>query len=64
MVAMSMFHLSGFGGLLLLILDLWALVSILNSPRDTGTKVLWLLLVLLLPLLGFLLWLIAGPRAR
>lgn len=64
MVAMSMFHLSGFGGLLLLILDLWALVSILNSPRDTGTKVLWVLLVLLLPLLGFLLWLIAGPRAR
>lgn len=64
MVAMSMFHLSGFGGLLLLVLDLWALVSILNSPRDTGTKVLWVLLVLLLPLLGFLLWLIAGPRAR
>ncbi|WP_428335036.1 PLDc N-terminal domain-containing protein [Paenirhodobacter sp.] len=64
MVAMSMFHLSGFGGLLLLILDLWALVSILNSARDTGTKVLWVLLVLLLPLLGFLLWLIAGPRSR
>lgn len=64
MVAMSMFHLSGFGGLLLLILDLWALVSILNSPRDTGTKVLWVLLVLLLPLLGFLLWLFAGPRSR
>ncbi|MGD9916544.1 MAG: PLDc N-terminal domain-containing protein [Paenirhodobacter sp.] len=59
-----MFHLSGFGGLLLLILDLWALVSILNSARDTGTKVLWVLLVLLLPLLGFLLWLIAGPRSR
>ena len=63
MVAVSMFHLSGFGGLLLLILDLWALVSILNSPRDTGAKVLWVLLVLLLPLLGFLLWLLAGPRA-
>ncbi|GHF55104.1 PLDc N-terminal domain-containing protein [Seohaeicola zhoushanensis] len=61
---MSMFNLSGVGGLLLLALDIWALVSIVSSSTSTGRKVLWSLLVFLLPLLGFLIWLIAGPRAE
>lgn len=61
---MSMFNLSGVGGLLLLALDIWALVSIISSSTSTGRKVLWSLLVFLLPLLGFLIWLIAGPRAE
>ncbi|WP_376876674.1 PLD nuclease N-terminal domain-containing protein [Albirhodobacter sp. R86504] len=56
-----MFELSGLGGLLLLALDLWALVSIFGSRESTGAKVLWSLLVIVLPLLGFLIWLIAGP---
>ncbi|WP_038145929.1 PLDc N-terminal domain-containing protein [Thioclava atlantica] len=59
----GMFGLNGFWGLILLALDIWALVSIVNSDRETGSKVLWVLLVFLLPLLGFLIWLIAGPRA-
>jgi hypothetical protein len=57
----SMFELSGLGGLILLALDLWALISIFGSRESTGTKVLWSLLVIVLPLLGFLIWLIAGP---
>ncbi|MCL7465179.1 PLDc N-terminal domain-containing protein [Phaeovulum sp. NW3] len=58
-----MFELRGLGGLLLLALDIWALVSIINSSRRTGSKVLWCLLVVLLPLLGFIIWLVAGPRS-
>ncbi len=58
-----MFELTGFGGLVLLALDIWALVSIIGSSRPTGSKVLWALLVILLPLVGFLIWLIAGPRS-
>lgn len=60
----NMFGLTGFWGIILLALDIWALVSIVNSSRSTGSKVLWALLVFLLPLLGFLIWLIAGPRAK
>lgn len=60
---MSMLNLSGLGGLLLLALDIWALVSIFGSSASTGRKVLWSLLVFLLPLVGFLIWLVAGPRA-
>ncbi|MCB1339744.1 MAG: PLDc_N domain-containing protein [Pseudooceanicola sp.] len=61
---MSMLSLSGFSGLLLLALDIWALVSIIGSNTTTGRKVLWSLLVFLLPLVGFLIWLVAGPRAE
>ncbi|MDN5787510.1 PLDc N-terminal domain-containing protein [Pseudorhodobacter sp.] len=57
-----MFNLSGFGGLIILALDIWALVSIFGSRASTGAKVGWALLVIILPLLGFIIWLIAGPR--
>ena len=58
-----MLELSGFGGLVILALDIWAIVSIVGSNASTGRKVLWTLLVVILPVLGFLIWLIAGPRA-
>lgn len=57
-----MFELTGFFGLILLALDIWAIVSIIGSRASTGAKVLWTLFVIILPLLGFLVWLIAGPR--
>ena len=58
-----MLQYAGLGGFVLLALNIWAIVSIIGSGRGTGAKVFWTLLVLVLPLLGFLLWLIAGPRA-
>ncbi|MGR3571461.1 PLDc N-terminal domain-containing protein [Brevirhabdus sp.] len=57
-----MVKVSGIGGLILLVLDIWAIVSIIGSNASTGKKVLWTLLVILLPLLGFIIWLFAGPR--
>lgn len=59
----NMFQLRGFGGLIILALDLWALISIFGSGASTGKKLLWSLLVIVLPVLGFLIWLLAGPRA-
>jgi len=38
-------------------------VSIVGSTATTGRKVLWVLLVLILPLLGFIIWLLFGPRS-
>jgi hypothetical protein len=57
-------NVTGIGGLILLALDIWAIVSIVGSGISTGRKVLWVLLVLFLPLVGFLIWLVFGPRAR
>ncbi|PRY85391.1 PLDc N-terminal domain-containing protein [Donghicola tyrosinivorans] len=58
-----MLEVGGVGGLLVLILDVWALISIVGSSASTGRKVIWVILVLLLPVLGFILWLLFGPRA-
>jgi hypothetical protein len=58
-----MFELAGLGGLIVLVLDIWALVSIIGSSASTGAKVLWCLLIIVLPILGFLIWLVAGPRS-
>lgn len=55
-------EVSGPLGLLLLIADVWAIVSIVQSPAGTGAKVGWIVLILLLPVLGLLIWLLAGPR--
>lgn len=59
-----MSNYTGFGGFIVLVLDIWAIVSIMGSATSTGKKVLWILLVLLLPIVGFVIWLIIGPRSR
>ena len=55
---------SGFsiGSLVLLALDIWAIISILNSSASGERKALWIVLVVLLPLLGLILWFFLGPR--
>ena len=58
-----MFELTGLFGIILLARDIWALISIFSSSASTGAKVLWALLVIVLPLLGFIIWLVAGPKS-
>ena len=50
-------------GLLVLIADVWAVVNILQSTADTAKKVLWTVLVIVLPVVGFILWYFAGPKS-
>lgn len=52
----------GLWGLLVLIADIWAIVNIVQSGADTGRKVLWVVLVIVLPVVGFVLWFFLGPR--
>jgi Phospholipase_D-nuclease N-terminal len=52
----------GLGGLIVLIADVWAIVNIFQSSADTGKKVLWTVLVIVLPVLGFILWYFLGPK--
>jgi hypothetical protein len=53
---------NGLLGLLILIGDVWAIINIVQSSATNGKKLLWVLLVLLLPLLGLILWFFLGPR--
>jgi hypothetical protein len=52
----------GFFGLILLILNVWAIISTFQSTASVGRKVLWVVLILIFPLLGFILWLMLGPK--
>ena len=45
-------------------LDVWAIASIINSGESNGTKLIWILLVALLPVVGLIIWWFAGPKAN
>jgi len=51
-------------GLLVLVLDIIAVVSVLKSGADSGTKLLWIVLIVLLPFLGMVLYFLMGPGRR
>lgn len=54
----------GIFGLIILIADIYAIVSTVGSRESTGSKVVWIVVILLLPVLGFILWWLFGPKAR
>ena len=57
--------LTGFNsvlGLLILAADIWAIINILQGSASNVKKLIWILVVLLLPVLGLLLWFFLGPR--
>jgi succinate dehydrogenase/fumarate reductase cytochrome b subunit len=54
---------NGLLGVLILIGDVWAIINIAQSSATSGKKALWIVLVLLLPLLGLILWFFLGPRS-
>lgn len=58
------FGYGGIIGILILIGDIWALINILQSSADNGKKLLWVVVVVLLPLIGLILWYFLGPKSR
>ncbi|WOI57505.1 PLD nuclease N-terminal domain-containing protein [Palleronia sp. LCG004] len=52
----------GIFGIIVLIADVYALYNIITSGASTLAKIVWCLVVLILPILGFIAWLVAGPR--
>ncbi len=55
---------SGLLGILHLALVIWAAVSIMGSRASQGRKVLWILVVLVFPVVGLILWFLLGPKGR
>jgi len=53
---------TGYGivGLIVFILDIIALISVLGGRGSVGHKLLWTLLILVLPLLGMILYYLIG----
>ena len=48
-------------GLIHLVLMVYAIVKIAQGHAGTGSKVIWIVVILLLPVLGLILWFIFGP---
>ena len=57
-----MYGYNGLWGLLVLAGDIWAVINIFQSSASNQKKLLWTLLVVLLPLVGLVLWYFLGPR--
>lgn len=51
-------------GILILIFDIWAIVTTLSSSASTAAKIGWTLLILFLPVVGLIIWYFAGPKGR
>lgn len=55
-------QITGLLGLLVFIADIWAILNIVQSRNTSGSKLLWIVLILLLPVLGLAIWFFFGPR--
>ncbi|MCC5983791.1 MAG: PLDc N-terminal domain-containing protein [Rhodobacteraceae bacterium] len=51
-----------FSGLLHLIIVVFVTISVVGSRATTLAKTLWVLGVFFFPIIGFIVWLLAGPR--
>ena len=56
-------QVNGLLGLLILAADVFAIISIFQSGASNEKKALWIVLVVVLPLVGLILWFFLGPRS-
>jgi hypothetical protein len=56
--------LGGLLGLIIFIADIWAIINIFNSGEKGSTKIIWVIVILLLPVIGLIIWLLAGPKSQ
>ena len=54
--------MGGLIALIVLILDIIAIVDLFKSAKDTGNKILWLILILILPVAGMILYFLIGKK--
>lgn len=48
-------------GVLVLIADIFAIIKVLKSRVPDINKLLWIVLIILLPLIGLIIWYFMGP---
>ncbi|WP_421790210.1 PLDc N-terminal domain-containing protein [Hyphobacterium sp.] len=56
------FEIAGPIGLLVLVFSIYAILHVARSPAAPVLRVLWIAFILLVPVIGFLVWLFIGPR--
>jgi hypothetical protein len=56
--------MTGLLSLVVLVLDVFAGYNVVTSSVDAPKKIAWILLIVLLPVVGFLAWAFIGPRGK
>lgn len=51
-------------GLLILVLDVVAIVSAIQSNLDPVMKLIWVVVILALPVIGMVLWFLVGAKMQ
>ncbi len=59
-----MIEITGLFGLILLVGVIYAVVKTVSLSASTGSKVLWILALLVLPVIGLIAWFIFGPKGK
>lgn len=57
-------ELQGLLGVVILILDIYAILKIAQSSAEVLSKAIWIAVVVLLPVLGLILWFLFGPGGK
>jgi hypothetical protein len=52
----------GILGLMIPIADIYSIYKVWTSGTSTAAKLVWTLVIALLPVIGLWIWLLAGPR--
>lgn len=52
---------NGILGLIILLADIFAIIKIAKSSESILMKVIWIVIVLILPIIGLIAWFFAGP---
>lgn len=55
--------LYGLLGLISFVLGVWAVANIVNASEPTNIRVIWILVVLFFPFIGFIAWYFIGPKS-
>ena len=56
-----MMSLNAILGFVILIANIFAILKISQSSASAGKKILWIVLVIILPVIGLIAWFFAGP---
>ena len=55
-------EVGGIFGFIILVLDILAIIKVMNSGVSTSGKLIWTLIIVFLPVLGLIIWFLAGPK--
>jgi len=56
--------MGGLLGIVVLVLDIIAIIDAVKSAMTTGKKVLWIIIILVLPLIGMVLYFVIGKKKQ